>query len=314
MGCDAANNTYIRLHSDEHGICRIYQMSINEGEWKLWREGEPFPQPSRAPRLWLGRRRVGHRMRNGLQRRPMSACWSSRRRPTWDPLPGRCTKGHSRYEAPSDRCGALRPDLQATPADCWPEGRGTSLTPTIGDVRLRPHCATSTAPTHCSGSPTSSGQVGRPMVSGAVSRPPDEGPSELGAHADRQPPDPGTDVCGGGVERPLQFGWAVGEVGPALVVDRHPHAGADHPDLVHRLRRSACSGRDPSAGNARRRRGRSSRQTVPRAPRQSSLRGGRTCAASVVVDDVVLGCGHWCCSCRVVGSGTSVSARAPPSA
>ena len=52
MGCDAANNTYIRLHSDEHGICRIYQMSINESEWKLWREGEPFPQP-------LGRRGYG---------------------------------------------------------------------------------------------------------------------------------------------------------------------------------------------------------------------------------------------------------------
>lgn len=69
MGCDAANNTYIRLHSDERGICRIYQMSINEGEWKLWREGEPFPQPSRAPRLWLGRRRVGHRKRNRIQQR-----------------------------------------------------------------------------------------------------------------------------------------------------------------------------------------------------------------------------------------------------
>ena len=68
MGCDAANNTYIRLHSDERGICRIYQMSINEGEWKLWREGEPFPQPSRAPRLWLGRRRVGHRKRNRLRK------------------------------------------------------------------------------------------------------------------------------------------------------------------------------------------------------------------------------------------------------
>lgn len=44
MGCDAANDTYIRLHSDERGICRIYQMSIDEREWRLWREGEPFPQ------------------------------------------------------------------------------------------------------------------------------------------------------------------------------------------------------------------------------------------------------------------------------
>ena len=88
MGCDAANNTYIRLHSDERGICRIYQMSINEGEWKLWREGEPFPQPSRAPRLWLGRRRVGHRKRNlhwanrGSQRGRLTVEASRRTRPT----------------------------------------------------------------------------------------------------------------------------------------------------------------------------------------------------------------------------------------
>ena len=44
MGCDAANDTYVRLHSDERGICRIYQMSIDAREWKLWREGAPFPQ------------------------------------------------------------------------------------------------------------------------------------------------------------------------------------------------------------------------------------------------------------------------------
>ena len=64
MGCDAANNTYIRLHSDEHGICRIYQMSINESEWKLWARGRTVSATTRAPRLWLGRRRVGHRKRN----------------------------------------------------------------------------------------------------------------------------------------------------------------------------------------------------------------------------------------------------------
>jgi hypothetical protein len=26
------------------GVCRIYEMSIGNGEWKLWREGEPFSQ------------------------------------------------------------------------------------------------------------------------------------------------------------------------------------------------------------------------------------------------------------------------------
>ncbi len=44
MGCDAANGTYFQLYSDERGVCRVYEMSIGDGEWKLWREGEPFPQ------------------------------------------------------------------------------------------------------------------------------------------------------------------------------------------------------------------------------------------------------------------------------
>ena len=44
MGCDAANGTYYQLYSDDRGVCRIYEMSIDEHEWKLWREGEPFAQ------------------------------------------------------------------------------------------------------------------------------------------------------------------------------------------------------------------------------------------------------------------------------
>ena len=44
IGCDAANGTYMQLYSDERGVCRIYQMSIDEREWRLWREGEPFAQ------------------------------------------------------------------------------------------------------------------------------------------------------------------------------------------------------------------------------------------------------------------------------
>jgi hypothetical protein len=44
MGCDAANGTYFQLYSDERGVCRVYEMNIGDGEWKLWREGEPFPQ------------------------------------------------------------------------------------------------------------------------------------------------------------------------------------------------------------------------------------------------------------------------------
>ena len=44
MGCDAANGTYFQLYSDERGVCRVYEMSIGDGDWKLWREGEPFAQ------------------------------------------------------------------------------------------------------------------------------------------------------------------------------------------------------------------------------------------------------------------------------
>jgi hypothetical protein len=44
IGCDAANGTYFQLYSDERGVCRVYEMSISNGEWKLWRDGEPFSQ------------------------------------------------------------------------------------------------------------------------------------------------------------------------------------------------------------------------------------------------------------------------------
>jgi hypothetical protein len=44
MGCDAANGTYFQLYSDDRGVCRVYEMSIGDGEWRLWREGLPFPQ------------------------------------------------------------------------------------------------------------------------------------------------------------------------------------------------------------------------------------------------------------------------------
>jgi hypothetical protein len=43
-GCDAANGTYYQLYTDDRGVCRVYEMSIGNGEWRLWREGEPFNQ------------------------------------------------------------------------------------------------------------------------------------------------------------------------------------------------------------------------------------------------------------------------------
>jgi hypothetical protein len=44
IGCDAANGTYYQLYSDDRGVCRVYEMSIGNGEWKLWRDGPPFSQ------------------------------------------------------------------------------------------------------------------------------------------------------------------------------------------------------------------------------------------------------------------------------
>jgi hypothetical protein len=44
IGCDAANGTYYRLHSDDRGVCRVYEMSIGDGEWRHWRDGAPFAQ------------------------------------------------------------------------------------------------------------------------------------------------------------------------------------------------------------------------------------------------------------------------------
>jgi hypothetical protein len=44
MGCDAAAGTYYQLYTDDRNVCRVYEMSIGNGEWKLWRDGEPFSQ------------------------------------------------------------------------------------------------------------------------------------------------------------------------------------------------------------------------------------------------------------------------------
>jgi hypothetical protein len=41
---ESRGRAYFQLYSDARGVCRVYQMSIGNGEWKLWREGEPFSQ------------------------------------------------------------------------------------------------------------------------------------------------------------------------------------------------------------------------------------------------------------------------------
>ena len=44
IGCDGAKGTYFQLYADDRGVSRVYEMSIGGGEWRLWREGEPFAQ------------------------------------------------------------------------------------------------------------------------------------------------------------------------------------------------------------------------------------------------------------------------------
>ena len=44
IGCDAANGRYVQLYTDDRGVCRVYEMQIGDGEWRLFREGEPFDQ------------------------------------------------------------------------------------------------------------------------------------------------------------------------------------------------------------------------------------------------------------------------------
>jgi hypothetical protein len=44
IGCDGKSGSYSQLYTDERDVQRIYAMSLADGEWKLWRDGEPFSQ------------------------------------------------------------------------------------------------------------------------------------------------------------------------------------------------------------------------------------------------------------------------------
>ena len=44
IGCDGKNDTYYQLYTDDRDVQRIYAMSLKDGVWKLWRDGEPFSQ------------------------------------------------------------------------------------------------------------------------------------------------------------------------------------------------------------------------------------------------------------------------------
>lgn len=44
MGPDDKAETYCMLYFDSRGVSRIYQMSLNEGVWRLWRDFPGFSQ------------------------------------------------------------------------------------------------------------------------------------------------------------------------------------------------------------------------------------------------------------------------------
>jgi hypothetical protein len=44
IGCDGVNDTYYQLYTDERDVQRLYAMSLDEGVWKLWRDGPAFSQ------------------------------------------------------------------------------------------------------------------------------------------------------------------------------------------------------------------------------------------------------------------------------
>jgi hypothetical protein len=44
IGADDAQNTYTMLYSDSRGVARLYQMSLGDGVWKLWRDDPEFAQ------------------------------------------------------------------------------------------------------------------------------------------------------------------------------------------------------------------------------------------------------------------------------
>jgi len=44
IGCDGMNGTYHQIYTDDRDVQRIYAMSLEDGVWRLWRDGEPFAQ------------------------------------------------------------------------------------------------------------------------------------------------------------------------------------------------------------------------------------------------------------------------------
>jgi hypothetical protein len=48
IGCDGISGAYYQLYTDERDVQRVYEMSLSDSEWKLWRDGQPSPSASRG--------------------------------------------------------------------------------------------------------------------------------------------------------------------------------------------------------------------------------------------------------------------------
>jgi hypothetical protein len=48
IGCDGMSGIYYQLYTDDRDVQRVYGMSLDDGVWKLWRDGEPFSQRFRG--------------------------------------------------------------------------------------------------------------------------------------------------------------------------------------------------------------------------------------------------------------------------
>jgi hypothetical protein len=44
IGCDGNTGRIVQSYSDSRGVVRIYEMSIDSGVWRLWREAPEFSQ------------------------------------------------------------------------------------------------------------------------------------------------------------------------------------------------------------------------------------------------------------------------------
>lgn len=44
IGLDDSSRNFTQLYTDARGVYRVYQMSLNDGVWKLWRDAPGFSQ------------------------------------------------------------------------------------------------------------------------------------------------------------------------------------------------------------------------------------------------------------------------------